>query len=207
MTANPMRESEESILVETIWRSLQLFQLRNRLRAALLVPVVMATIAAPGGCVPSHTALPRSGQRHEIVSSTPPSEQTEMTALDVDFEVGPGNEGVLVTGGDYAESYSLEVRDGRVVWLYSCVLLDRTVMKASDRLPQGRVHVRYEFGPEQPAVYGKHRKGKLFINGKLVSDESTMVMNQGSPDLPSCGFTYTGKIQRVVVRDSELEAR
>jgi len=117
--------------------------------------------------------------------------------ITVDFEMRPGDEGVLISGGDFSEDFSLEVSEGRVVWAYISALQEKAVIAVSDRLPMGFVTVRYEFGPEQPIELGKHQKGKMFVNGKLVEGSGTFTFRSKSLDYLFLDFTFTGTIIKV----------
>src|SRR5690242_7190823 len=121
----------------------------RQLRPAL-VPWIMALLAPVASA-----SLPRQNLTHGLYRQQSVSlDQREKTAaldrlisITVDFEMSAGDEGMLVQGGNDSESYSLEVRSGRLIAIYKRTLLD-AIIDVSGRLPTGPVTARYEFGAE-----------------------------------------------------------
>jgi len=94
--------------------------------------------------------------------------EQELASFDIEFEMRPGDSGVLLVGGDDSETFTLWVRNGRAVWMYQGVFQSETASIESGYLPAGLVKVRFEFAPEQSVEAGRHRIGSLFVNGDFV---------------------------------------
>ena len=96
---------------------------------------------------------------------------------DLDVErnwcVGPacyGADGVIVANASFLGGYSLYVQGGRLAFTYSFLGLKIDNLEASEKLPAGKVTVRYEFVADEPhkmATGGTHR---LFVGEKQVAE-------------------------------------
>lgn len=118
-------------------------------------------------------------------------------AVTVELEMEPGDEGVLISGGTYSEGYRLEVSGGRMVWIYECAFSKQLTVTVSDPVSSGLVRVRYEFGPEQPTTQGKHRIGKMYVNGRVVEHTESLAVPESDRNLLCSGFSFTGRIKRI----------
>lgn len=149
-------------------------------------------------------------------------------AIEADLDVarnwcaGPlcyGAEGVIVANASFLGGYSLYVRGGRLRYTYSFLGLKIEDLVASEKLPAGKVKVRYEFTAETPwklATGGTHR---LLVNGQPVAEgqlEHTVPLrfsghagldvgrDNGLPVSPNwvyylrAPFPFEGTIERVV---------
>lgn len=149
-------------------------------------------------------------------------------AIEADLDVarnwcaGPlcyGAEGVIVANASFLGGYSLYVRGGRLRYTYSFLGLKIDDLVASEKLPTGKVKVRYEFTadtPWKPATGGTHR---LLVNGEPVAEgklEHTVPLrfsghagldvgrDNGLPVSPNwiyylrAPFPFEGTIERVV---------
>ncbi len=85
--------------------------------------------------------------------------------------------GVILSQGGRFAGWSLYVKDGRPAYHYNFVGLEQFTINGPDKLPEGKVTLRYEFaydGGDKPGAGGK---GVLLVNGKKVAEgriENTM---------------------------------
>lgn len=123
------------------------------------------------------------------IDSKAPNVQDKRFAITVDFEMKSDDEGVLITGGDASESYSLEVRAGTLIWIYESVFPNERIVRVSAPLPARTISVRLEFGP-------CYRTGSMFVNGRQVVTRSVLLQESDLGALSS-GFQFTGIIRGV----------
>jgi arylsulfatase len=128
-----------------------------------------------------------------------------------------GAEGVLVAEADLMGGFSLYVQDGKVHHTYSLMGVDVRTLTSSEKVPTGKVEVKYEFTADKPGMKGTGGRGRLFINGKQVgetklphtvpvrfSSYSGMDIGKDNGEVvsPTYGnkapFAFTGKIGKVV---------
>lgn len=139
-------------------------------------------------------------------------------AITAELEVPKaGAEGVIVAEADAMGGFSLYVRNGKLHYTYSAVGLRVDTLTSSEPVPAGKVTVRYEFVADKPGRLGTGGKGKLFINGKPVGENtlpgtvparfssySGMDIGKDNGDVVSeaykakAPFAFTGKIGKVV---------
>ena len=134
-----------------------------------------------------------------------------LISFDVEFEMGPGREGLLIVGGGESETFALYVRQGRAVWSYQGIFQRSADSIISARLPAGLVRLRFEFDPEQSAEFGRHRMGSFFVNGEFAGRIGEMECSpsaclRGSTAEENAGpqiedlipeFTFTGEVTKV----------
>jgi arylsulfatase A-like enzyme len=128
-----------------------------------------------------------------------------------------GAEGVLVAVADLMGGFSLYVQDGRLHHTYSMMGVRVDTLTSSDKLPNGKVQVRYEFTADEPGRPGTGGTGQLFINGKAAGENkmphtvavrfsgyACMDIGNDNGDVVSesykakAPFAFTGKIGKVV---------
>jgi len=95
--------------------------------------------------------------------------------LDVDRNwcIGPlcyGAEGVIVANASFLGGFSLYVKAGKLHYTYSFLGLKLDTLEASERLPEGKVQVRYEFEADEPGRMATGGTGRLFVNDAKVAE-------------------------------------
>jgi hypothetical protein len=127
----------------------------------------------------------------------PAAAANKSLVISVEFEMHPGDEGVLVMGGTELRTFSLDVRNGRVVWTYKYALEESVVTTSSESLPPGLISLRFELDSELGNNIDKRGTGKLYLNGKVV----TAILGSGrAPALreaESLRSQFTGTIRRI----------
>jgi len=86
------------------------------------------------------------------------------------FSLCYGAEGVIVANASFLGGFSLYVQGGKLRYTYSFVGVEVSDLVASERIPTGKVQVRYEFTADEPgkmATGGTHR---LFVDGQQVAE-------------------------------------
>jgi len=81
-----------------------------------------------------------------------------------------GAEGVIVANSSFLGGFSLYVQGGKLRYTYSFLGLKIDDLIATERMPEGKVQVRYEFAADEPgkmATGGTHR---LFVGGEQVAE-------------------------------------
>jgi arylsulfatase len=94
-------------------------------------------------------------------------------SLSADVEVPSGGaQGVLVCHGSNAGGYSLFIKDGKLYYVHNYVGAEEFHIESSERVPEGKATLRYEFEPTGKPEIAKGKgtpgHGKLFINNRLV---------------------------------------
>jgi arylsulfatase A-like enzyme len=139
---------------------------------------------------------------------------TITAALDIPKD---GAEGVIVAEASLMGGFSLYVQDGKLHYTYSLLGLQVTTLTSKDKLPTGKLEVRYEFSADRPGKPGTGGTGKLFVNGKQVAQNKLehsvpgrfsayagMDIGKDNGDVVSpaykakAPFAFTGKIGKVV---------
>jgi hypothetical protein len=135
---------------------------------------------------------------------------------DLDIPRG-GAEGVIVAEADLMGGFALYVQDGKLHYTYSMMGAEVTTLTAEDKLPAGKVKVRYEFTADAPGKMGTGGRSKLLVNGKQVAENKLehgvpvrfssyagMDIGKDNGDVVSptykvkAPFAFTGKIGKVV---------
>jgi len=138
--------------------------------------------------------------------------------LTADLEVPKsGAEGVIATHGGIVGGYGLYLREGRPVFVYNYLSLERTTIEGKERLPAGKVRIKVAFAYQGgPKELGKAAVVTLSVNGKDVAQgklsrtiPATISIQEGfdvGEDVGSpVDFTYkppfrfTGAIDKVTV--------
>jgi arylsulfatase len=146
-----------------------------------------------------------------------------------DIEVPQGGaEGMILTSGGRFAGYGFYLLNGKPVWLWNLVDLERIKWEAPDALPPGRHVIEFEFkyegmGPGTLAFnnfsgVGRPGTGTLKVNGKAVDTkklEKTLPMilqwdesfDIGSDTLTGVNdadykppFTFTGKLNKLTLK-------
>jgi arylsulfatase len=137
-------------------------------------------------------------------------------SADLDIPAG-GAEGVIVAESDLMGGFALYVQDGKLHFTYSMMGVKVTTLTSRDKLPTGKVDVRYEFTADKPGSPATGGSGKLFVNGKQVGENhlehtvfarfssyAGMDIGKDNGDVVSptykgkAPFAFTGKIGKVV---------
>jgi arylsulfatase len=138
--------------------------------------------------------------------------------LTADLDVpAAGAEGMIATQGGIVGGYGLYMRDGKPVFVYNYLALERTTVAAKERVPAGKVQVKVDFvyqgGPKElgkGAVVTMTVNGKTVGQGKLAATiPATIGIDEGfdvGEDVGSpVDFTYkppfrfTGTIEKVTI--------
>jgi arylsulfatase len=75
-----------------------------------------------------------------------------------------GAEGVIVAEADAMGGFSLYIQEGKLHYTYGLVGIRLDTLTSTEKVPTGKVRVRYEFTAEKPGKPGTGGKGQLFIN-------------------------------------------
>ncbi len=128
-----------------------------------------------------------------------------------------GAEGVIVAESDLMGGFALYVQDGKLHFTYSMLGVQVTTLTSKEKLPTGKINVRYEFIADKPGKPATGGSGRLFVNGKPVAENklentvsfrfstySGMDIGKDNGDVVSptykakAPFAFTGKIGKVV---------
>jgi arylsulfatase len=128
----------------------------------------------------------------------------------------PGAEGMLFTQGGRFAGYGLYVKDGRLVYHYNLVGVERYTVESQDRIPVGEVTLKavYVTDADKPfagaevALYandkliGKGRVEKSIPNRVTLDETLDIGFDTGTPvaegyEMP---FRFTGKLRGVTVK-------
>jgi len=136
--------------------------------------------------------------------------------------VGPacyGADGVIVANASFLGGYSLYVEGGKLTFTYSFLGLKIDHLVADEKLPTGKVQVRYEFVADEPGKMATGGTQRLFVGGEQVAEgklEHTVPLrfsgyagldvgrDNGLPASPGkvyylrAPFPFEGKIEKVV---------
>ena len=154
---------------------------------------------------------------YRIPEGTAPDFKNKDHDIAVEVEIGKGKtEGMLVTQGGRFGGWALYVIDGKPVYTYNMVNLERYSARSSKKLTPGKHTIRYSFDYDSGQQPGGGT-GKLFIDdvevaqvkikrtmGYRISLDETfdIGMDAGEPDSEEyhVPFAFSGKIGRVVVK-------
>jgi len=133
-----------------------------------------------------------------------------------------GANGVILAQAGRFGGWSLYLKNGKPVYTYSFVGLQRFNIAAAQSLPAGKATIRYEFASDGPGM-GKGGKGTIFVNEKKVAegriertqccvfsaDEGADVgADDGTPvteDYKARDNRFTGKIHSVTIELKEMK--
>jgi arylsulfatase len=133
-----------------------------------------------------------------------------------------GANGVLATHGGRFAGWAFYLRDGRPVFTWNLLGIERVKWEASEALPPGRHSIAFEFAPDAagPPV-GRGGEGSLRVNGQAVarhqmsrtlpfavqSDESFDIGLDTGSSVDERDyrppFAFSGRIERLVVTVGE----
>jgi arylsulfatase len=179
-------------------------------------------IYLPGGAPVSFAAAPRLFNRpHSITAEV--------------FIPDGGAEGILITQGSRNAGFAFFVKDRYLQYIHNYVGLESFRLVSNEKIPHGKVSLRYEFEPtgEPDFKKGKGSPGRcqLYIGTKLVGNleipYSTPSMfgvlglstgyaafDSVDPALYKIPFSFTGEIEKVVIdvsgeliKDDETELK
>jgi arylsulfatase len=141
---------------------------------------------------------------------------------DVEIPTGGANGVILAQAGRFG-GWSLYMKDGKPVYTYNFLGLQRSTVAATSALPAGKTTVRFEFASEGPFM-GKGGIGTILVNGQKVAegriehtqccgfsaDEGADVgVDEGTPvteDYKEHDNKFTGKINSVTIDLKEIKA-
>ncbi|MHA3786936.1 arylsulfatase [Flavobacterium hauense] len=128
-----------------------------------------------------------------------------------------GSEGMILTQGGIIGGYGLYVKDGKPVFIYNYLALDRPTLTGKNALPKGKVKLVIDFKYEgKGEERGKGATVTMSVNGTKVGDmhlEKTIPLqisfNEGMDVGMDVGspvdfnykppFAFTGKIEKVTI--------
>jgi arylsulfatase len=91
-------------------------------------------------------------------------------SITAEVEVAAGQtDGVIVAQGGRFAGWSLYVKDGVAKYCHNYFDLEYSYVEATEKLPSGKVNVRYHFDYEGGGT-GKGGTGRLYYNDKLVGE-------------------------------------
>ena len=136
--------------------------------------------------------------------------------VDIDVPKG-GAKGVILAQAGRFGGWSLYMKDGKPVYTYNWLGLERYTISANQPLPAGKATIRFEFAHDGDGL-GKGGTGTLFVNGKQTAqgrvertqalmfsgDEGADVGEDGeTPVVETYGipapYKFTGKIDKVTI--------
>ncbi len=82
----------------------------------------------------------------------------------------PGVAGVIVAEASFLGGFSFYVEGDRLHFTYSFLGLKLDTLDSRDRLPKGKINVRYEFTADKAGELATGGTGRLFINGKQEAE-------------------------------------
>ncbi len=151
--------------------------------------------------------------------------KSKSVTAEIEVPAGGGHGTLIAQGGRFG-GWSLYVKDGVPAYDYNFLGLKRFSIAARDKLPQGKVTVRFDFAYDGGGL-GKGGTGTLFVNDAQVArgriehtqpmifsaDETADVgIDLGTPVVEAIGAEqrsrFTGRIPRltVEVRDADRKA-
>lgn len=180
-----------------------------------------------GGLAQFYGFLPPAAERTQFIyypgtenisSGMIPHIYNRSFTITADLEVPKdGVEGVIVAEADAMGGFSLYVQDGKLHYTYGLVGIRLDTLTSAEKVPIGKVRVRYEFTAENPGKLGAGGKGQLFIDDKPAGENhlqntvplrfssySGMDIGKDNGDVVSptykakAPFAFTGKIGKVV---------
>jgi arylsulfatase len=148
--------------------------------------------------------------------------QSHVVTADVEIPEG-GAIGVILAQAGRFGGWSLYLKDGKPIYTYNFLGLERFTIAGSERVPVGKATIRYEFAYDGGGI-GKGGTGTLFLSGRKVAegrieqtqgmvfsvDEGTDVGRDGeTPVVENYGipapYAFTGKIDKVTIDLKELD--
>ncbi len=179
-----------------------------------------------GGFAPFFGITPHSAERthftyypgtENIGAGMIPRIYNRSFTITADLEIPEtGAEGVLLAESDVMGGFSLYVMNGKLHYTYSFLGINVSTLTASEKLPAGKVQVRYEFTADRVGKPATGGRGRLFIGDRQVAEnhlEQTVPArftsyagmdigkDNGEPVSPAyharSPFAFTGKILRV----------
>jgi len=143
-------------------------------------------------------------------------------AADVEIPAG-GASGVILAQGGRFGGWSLYMKDGKPVYAYNFLGLERFTIAAKDPVPAGKAKIRFEFAYDGGGL-AKGGLGTIFVNDKKVAegriertqpmafsldDAADVGMDEGTPvteEYKSSDSAFIGKILKVTVDVKEMGA-
>jgi len=124
---------------------------------------------------------------------------------------------MILTHGGLVGGYGLYIKEGKPVFVYNYLSIDRYFISGTKVLPAGKVNLKVDIDYQgKPGEFGKAAKVTLYVNGAKssegqlpktipasisISEGLDVGMDAGSPvdftyKLP---FRFTGKIEKVII--------
>jgi arylsulfatase len=119
---------------------------------AMAAPKDKELVYYPAAAIRVHESVspPVKGKTHEFIA-------------EVDIPAS-GGDGMLVTAGGRTAGYGLFIKNGRLIYVYNYLGIERTVLIATDQVPRGKSELRMKF--TKTGEYAGD--AELFINDKSV---------------------------------------
>ena len=157
-----LRELQELFLVEAAQN--QVFPLDNSVVERLLAPRPSATAG--------RDEFVYSGEISGLPPAAAPSPLTRSYTITAEVEVPEGGgEGMLVTLGGRFGGYGLYLLEGKPVFTYNLLSLERFRWEGTETLAPGKHSIVFDFAYEGPG-FGKGGKGVLSVDGATVAEQS-----------------------------------
>jgi arylsulfatase len=116
------------------------------------------------------TGFTYSGHMPGLPQSDAPSILNRSYTITAEVEVPQGGEGMIVTTGGRFGGYGLYLLQGKPVFLYNFLDLERFRWEGSDALAPGKHTVVFDFKYDGPG-FGKGGTGVLQVDGKEVANK------------------------------------
>jgi arylsulfatase len=157
-----LKELQELFLVEAA--KYQVFPLDNSVVARILAPRPSATAG--------RDEFVYRGELSGLPPSTAPDPLTRSYTITADVEIpAAGAEGMLVTLGGRFGGYGLYLLQGKPVFTYNLLSLERFRWAGDVALTPGKHSIVFDFTYEGPG-FGKGGKGVLSVDGAAVAEQA-----------------------------------
>ena len=142
---------------------------------------------------------------------------------DVEIPAGGANGVILAQGGRFG-GWSLYMKDGKPIYAYNFLGLQRFTVAAAQAVPAGKATIRFEFAYDGGGL-AKGGLGTIYVNDKKVAegadrahaahvcsrcdDAADVGIDEGTPvteDYTPHGSAFTGKILKITVDVKEMGA-
>jgi arylsulfatase len=157
-----LRELQELFLVEAAQN--QVFPLDNSVAQRLLAP-------RPSGTA-GRDEFVYTGEISGLAAGTAPSVLTRSYTITAEVEIPDGGaEGMLATLGGRFGGYGLYLLQGKPVFTYNLLGLEKFRWEAAEALSPGKHSIVFDFAYAGPG-FGKGGKGVLSVDGASVAEQS-----------------------------------
>ena len=134
--------------------------------------VVERLLAARPSATAGRDEFVYSGEISGLPPAAAPSPLTRSYTITAEVEVPEGGgEGMLVTLGGRFGGYGLYLLEGKPVFTYNLLSLERFRWEGTETLAPGKHSIVFDFAYEGPG-FGKGGKGVLSVDGATVAEQS-----------------------------------